>query len=272
MDSYNQNNYSGGFSEPQTGYNGQFNDGYNGQPQNYDDLAGGFESGNVVHTTMSQLKGLMAEEVINKSFLFMTAALLISAFSAYTARYTVLMWIASNPINLYVLFGAEIAVVLIANFAIRKNQPIVIGILYTIYAYLTGATVGIILMIYTAESVTAVFLITAIMFGVMSVYGLITKNDLSSIGSLLFMGLIGIIVAGVVNMFLRSSMIDMIVCIVGVLIFVGLTAYDAQKIKRMAATATAESTLTLALVGGFELYLDFVNLFLKLLRILGKRK
>ena len=245
------------------------------QPQVYDyaDFTGGFESGNTVSTPISKLRSLMAEKVIAQSFLFMFAALLITAFSAYTAPYYMLNWLMRGSFNLYILFGAEIAIVLISNAALAKNNAVLAGILYTVYSYLTGATLGIIFLAYTGQSVAAVFLMTAGMFGVMSVYGLVTKRDLSGMGSILMMGLVGIIIAGLVNIFLlHSSGLEFIISIVGVLIFTGLTAYDVQKIKERVAIATTDNTLTLALFGGFELYLDFINLFLKLLRLFGKRK
>ena len=277
MDSYNQ-------------YNGSGNDGFTGMQyqnmetgqqlgfdpqggQSYDDMTGGFESGNVVHTSISQLKSLMYEEVVAKSFIFMVAALLITAFAAFTARSFMLAWIVQNPFNLYILFIAEIVIVLVSNAVLKKNNVILAGVLYTVYSYLTGALIGIIMLAYTQRSVAGVFLMTAGMFGVMAVYGLITQRDLTSMGSLFMMGLVGIIIAGLVNGFiLKSTMVDFGISVVAVLIFVGLTAYDAQKIKHNVKFSTSENVNALALAGAFELYLDFINLFLRLLRLFGKRK
>ncbi|MBR6316057.1 MAG: Bax inhibitor-1/YccA family protein [Lachnospiraceae bacterium] len=272
---YNQNNTQGyttgndGFGPMQYDNGGFSNTTY----QNYDDMAGGFESGNAVQTPITKLKSLMFEEVIAKSFLFMVAALVITAFAAFTAPYYMLKWLMAGSFNLYILFGAELAIVLISNWALKKNNAILAGVLYTVYSYLTGATLGIIFLAYTGTSIAAVFLMTAGMFGVMAIYGLVTQRDLSSFSSILVMGLVGIIIASLVNLLLlHSGALEFIISIVGVLIFVGLTAYDTQKIKERVAIANEGNVLTLALAGAFELYLDFINLFLKLLRLFGKRK
>ncbi|MCR5283277.1 MAG: Bax inhibitor-1/YccA family protein [Lachnospiraceae bacterium] len=241
--------------------------------QSYEDLSGGFEAGNPVTTTLHQLKSLMFEEVIAKAFLFMVAALGITAFAAYSAPYFMLNWLVKNPFGLYLLFGAEIAIVLVSNSVLKKNNVVLAAVLYTIYSYLTGATIGIICLAYTGASVASVFLMTAGMFGVMAIYGLITKRDLSSLGSLFMMGLVGIIIAGLVNiLILHSSAVEFGISIVGVLIFVGLTAYDVQKLKNRVAFSDSSSVTAIAMAGAFELYLDFINLFLKLLRLFGKRK
>ena len=141
------------------------------------------------------------------------------------------------------------------------------------YSVLNGVTLASIFLVYTMSSIASTFFICAATFGVMSAYGAMTKTDLSSMGKLLFMGLIGLIIATLVNVFVGNSMLDLIISYVGVLVFVGLTAWDTQKIKMMLADADYmdESTQKLALIGALSLYLDFVNLFLYLLRIFGKR-
>ena len=148
-------------------------------------------------------------------------------------------------------------------------------ILFNIYAILTGFTLSVIFLAFTAESIATVFYITAGTFAGVSLYGYTTKKDLSSIGSYLMMGLIGLIIASVVNWFLHSEMLYWIVSYAGVAIFVGLTAYDTQKIKKMVQAYGCddmEMTNKVALIGALELYLDFINLLLYLLRIFGKRK
>ena len=267
---YNNQNNTDGY---ESGWR-QIDDNYSQtQYADYSDLTGGFESGNSVHTAMHQLKSLMYESVISRAFLFMVIALLITAFSAYTAPFLMISWLSRNPMNLYILFGLEIAIVLVSNVTLRKNNAILTACLFTAYSYINGATLGIILLVYTGTSVAAVFLMCAAMFGVMAVIGLVTQKDLSSFGNLLLMGLVGIIIASLVNVFLlHSSGLDLLISIVGVLLFVGLTAYDTQKIKRSVQYATTDNINTLALAGAFELYLDFINLFLDLLRLFGKRK
>ena len=219
-----------------------------------------------------QANTALAQKVIRNSFLFMIVALLITAYGAFSATDTFIYWMASGN-NFNIILFSELAIVLISNWAIRKNNAILAGILYVVYSYLTGALFSIILLAYTGSSIVSIFLITASLFAVMAVYGTVTKADLSSVGSICLMGLIGIIITSLVNMFLlHNSTVDTVICGIGVLIFVLLTAYDTQKIKRNAKYATNENALTLALCGAFELYLDFINIFLKLLRLFGKRK
>ena len=146
--------------------------------------------------------------------------------------------------------------------------------LFIFYSALSGVTLSTLLLIYTAESVASTFVITAGVFGVMAVYGYTTKKDLTGWGSFLFMGLIGIILASVVNMFMRSSAMGLVISYVGVLIFVGLTAYDVQKIKskNVLGNAGTEEDTKEAVIGALALYLDFINLFIMLLRITGSRR
>lgn len=263
------NNYYSNDNYGNSNYNSYDNQ-YNNFGYSQSDI--GFESGNPIVTEMNKIKVILAEEVISKSFLFMFAALLITALASVTTTIETAIFLLSG-INFYILLGIELVIVFVSEFAISKNKPIMAGILYVAYSYLNGVTLSIIFLAYTASSITQIFLITAVLFGIMAVYGLLTERDLSSVGNLLFMGLLGIIITSVVNLFvLHSTIIETGLCCIGVLVFVGLAAYDTQKIKRRVEMATDETVLTLALYGGFELYLDFVNLFLKLLRLFGKRK
>jgi uncharacterized protein len=141
------------------------------------------------------------------------------------------------------------------------------------YSVLNGITLSLIFYTYTASSIAFVFFISAAFFGFMSVYGLVTKTDLTSLGSLLFMGLIGIIIASVVNIFLRSSGLNWLISFVGVAVFLGLTAYDSQKIKNIHFSfAGTNKEKNVSIIGALTLYLDFINLFLFILRILGRRR
>jgi len=137
---------------------------------------------------------------------------------------------------------------------------------------LMGVTMSCIFLAYTQSSIASTFFITAGTFAVMSVYGFTTKKDLTSIGGLLIMALVGLIIASLVNYFLKSSMFDLIISCIGVLIFVGLTAYDTQKIKALMNQENTEENQKMAIVGSLMLYLDFINLFLFLLRIFGRRR
>lgn len=231
----------------------------------------GYNVGAPIPLSSKQLKYLAIPKVVSRAFLFMFAALLITAFAAFNTSYeTMVKLVASN--SFYFVVIAELVVVLISNYAISKNIPVLAGIMYVVYSYLTGMLISVIFLMYSMSSIFTVFLTTAIVFAVMAVYGMITKADLTSVGNICFMGLVGIVIASVVNIFiLQSSRIDLLISCIGVLIFVALTAYDVQKIKARALSATDQSTTTLALFSGFELYLDFVNLFLSILRISGSR-
>ncbi len=215
------------------------------------------------------------ENVFAQSFVFMAIALAITAFSA---------WYTSNsPSMLFFLFGggsgftimlfAEIAIVIAANFAISRNAVVPSAILFTLYSVVNGITLSSIILVYTETSIAATFFITAGMFGVMAIYGIVTKKNLSSIGSICMMALWGIIIASIVNMvFLHSSMMELVISIIGVIIFVGLIAYDVQKIKSLMRVTTTENITCIALLCALEIYLDFINLFLKLISIFGKRR
>ena len=148
-------------------------------------------------------------------------------------------------------------------------------ILFIVYSILNGVTMSMLFLIYTMSSIATTFFVTAGTFGAMALFGYATKKDLTRIGNLCIMGVIGLIIASLVNMFLHNSMMDLIISYVGVLLFVGLTAYDSQKIKQMLSgedIEVNETTQKIALMGALTLYLDFINLFLYLLRILGDRK
>lgn len=231
----------------------------------------GFNVGTPQPMTLKQLRYLTLPEVVAKSFLFMFAALLITAFAAFaTSRETAINLATSN--SFYIILIVELVVVLISNYALRKNNVALAGIMYVVYSYLTGMLFSVLFLIYDMPSITSVFLITATIFAVMSVYGMITKRDLSSIGNICLMAVTGIIITTLANTFiLKSSGLDFIVTCIGVLVFTVLTACNVQSIKDRANRATDESVNALALLGGFSLYLNFINIFLRVLRIFGYR-
>ncbi len=173
-----------------------------------------------------------------------------------------------------ILVIAQLGLVIGLSAAINKLSTTVATAMFFLYSALTGITLSSIFLVYTHESLTSTFVITAGTFGAMSFYGYLTKKDLTSMGNLAFMGLIGIIIASVVNIFVKSTFIYTATTYIGVLVFVGLTAYDAQKIKQMARFLNPESSEEQkgAIIGALRLYLDFINLFLMLLRLLGRRR
>jgi FtsH-binding integral membrane protein len=213
---------------------------------------------------------------LTKVYNWMAIALLVTGLVAYfTAGSEMLInAIVGNKILFYGLLIGEIALVGYISARINKISSYNATLLFLLYAVLNGLTFAVIFLVFTSESISSTFLITAGTFGAMSLYGYFTKSDLTKIGSLAIMALIGIIIASIVNMFLHSEMMYWIVTYLGVAIFIGLTAYDTQKLKRIAINGfeSEESMEKSAILGALTLYLDFINLFLFLLRIFGNRK
>lgn len=210
-------------------------------------------------------------------YLWMTLALAITGFTAmYIAKsYTFLEMIAQNSIMFWGLLIAEIGLVMYLSARIQRISFTTATLLFIAYSIVNGLTLSILFMVYTMSSIATTFFITAGTFGAMALFGYITKKDLTRIGSLCGMAVIGLIIAMVVNMFLHNSMMDMVISGIGVLVFVGLTAYDSQKIKQMLTgndIEINETTQKIALMGALTLYLDFINLFIYLLRLFGDRK
>ena len=214
--------------------------------------------------------------LMRKVYLWMTMALAITGITAYYVAHneTLLMAIYTNQVLFWGLVIAEFGLVIGLSAAINKLSLTVATLMFVIYSLINGATMSFIFLAYTASSVTNVFFITAGTFAAMAAFGYFTKADLTSLGKILMMALIGVIIATIVNIFTKSEGLTVILNYVGVLVFVGLTAYDSQKIKRMLLMApdAGESAQKLALLGALSLYLDFINLFLYLLRILGSRR
>ena len=186
---------------------------------------------------------------------------------------TLLQLIAGNPILFFGLILGELALVFTLSARVQKMQASTATAMFIVYSILNGLTLSVIFVAYTAASIASTFFICAGTFVACSVYGMTTKRDLTSWGGFLMMGLIGIIIASVVNIFVRSTAMTMIVSYIGVLVFVGLTAYDTQKLKHMALTQPSDIEAGVvrkgAIMGALSLYLDFINLFLMLLRIFG---
>jgi len=175
--------------------------------------------------------------------------------------------IFGNPVMIWVLLFAELGLVLFLSFRIMKMSPAAAASAFLVYSVLSGLTLSSIFFVYTQATIFQAFLTAAGMFGAMSIYGMVTKRDLTSWGAFFTMGLIGLLICMVVNMFLRSSALGFAVSVIGVVVFVGLTAYDTQKLKSYATAPQLRENL--AIYGALALYLDFVNLFLMLLRLFG---
>ena len=174
---------------------------------------------------------------------------------------------------MWVVMLAPLGVVFYMSFGIAKMSSSKAQAAFWVFAALMGASLSSIFLVYTGESITRVFFITAGTFAAMSIYGYTTKKDLTKLGSFLMMGLIGIIIASIVNIFMKSTMMYFVISIIGVLIFVGLTAYDTQKIKNMYLVSDSGEVMgKKAVMGALTLYLDFINLFIMLLRLFGQRR
>ena len=213
--------------------------------------------------------------LMRKVYLWMTMALAITGFTAYGVATSpgILQTIYANPAVMWGIIIAELILVITVSGAINRLSLSVATLLFIVYSVLNGALLSSVFLVYTASSVTTVFFITAGTFAAMALIGYTTKTDLSSMGKILLMALIGMIIATIVNLFVKSTGLELIISYIGVLVFVGLTAYDSQKIKQMLLQApdASEGAQKVALLGALSLYLDFINLFLYLLRIFGRR-
>ncbi len=215
--------------------------------------------------------------LLRSVYVWMTLALVITGFvSMYVAQsYQLISFIFGNKLALWGMLIAELAVVFYLSARINSISFTKATVMFIIYSILNGATLASIFLVYTMSSIASTFFVAAGTFGVMALYGYVTKSDLTRIGNICLMALIGLIIATFVSMFWQNSMLQMIITYAGVILFVGLTAYDSQKIKRLLTAdgiEVTEETQKIALLGALTLYLDFINLFLYLLRLLGDRK
>lgn len=220
-------------------------------------------------TNASTFKVLM-----RKVYLWMTLALMITGITAAGVANSpnILALIYSSQVVMWGIIIAEFGLVIYISARLEKLSLSTATTLFALYSILNGVMLSSIFLLYSTAIISKVFFITAGTFSVTALYGYATKKDLSSLGNILFMALIGLVIATVVNVFMKSAMFDLILSYIGVIIFVGLTAWDSQKIKHMMMVQqdADESAQKLALIGALSLYLDFINLFLYLLRIFGR--
>ena len=209
-----------------------------------------------------------------KVYNYMGSALLLSGIVAYAVANTpALMQLIFGTPLMWVVMLAPLGMVFFLSARIEKMSVTTAQTTFWIFAALMGASLASIFVIYTQTSIVRVFMITAVTFGAMSLWGYTTKKDLSGLGSFCMMGLIGIIVASLVNLFIQSSMMHWVISVIGVLVFTGLTAYDTQKIKEMYLVSDGQVVMgKKAIMGALRLYLDFINLFIMLLHLFGNRE
>jgi FtsH-binding integral membrane protein len=204
---------------------------------------------------------------------YMAGGLALTGIVAYAAAVSgFYQSIAGTPL-IWVVMLAPLGFVLALSFGVERMSAATATVLFWVYAAVMGLSLGGIFLVYTGTSIARVFFITAATFGAMSLYGYTTRSDLSGFGSFLLMGLIGIIIASIVNIFLGSSALQFAISIIGVIVFVGLTAYDTQRIKQTYLESdTGEIATKKAVLGALALYLDFINLFMMLLHLFGQRR
>lgn len=212
--------------------------------------------------------------VFRQVYIWMSLALFITGITALIVanNNSLIYSLMSNQLLFWVLIIGEVVMVAVLAARIHKLSLATATVMFIAYSIINGVTMSLLFLLYTSESIASTFFITAGTFGAISAYGYFTKKDLSSLGSILIMALVGILIASLVNIFLESSTLYWIISYVGVAIFVGLTAYDTQKIKESIMNSDVnETAYKIALMGALELYLDFINLFIYLLRIFGDR-
>ena len=204
----------------------------------------------------------------------MCVGLVITAGTAWLIAGTpaIVVAIATNRLLFWVLMGSQLGLVFVLAARVDKLASSTAAMLFVLYSALTGVTISFVLLAYTGESVASTFLVTAGMFGGLAAYGTLTKSSLAGWGSFLFMGLVGVVLASVVGIFWQSDALQFVISFIGVIVFSGLAAYDAQRLKAMALTSPGGQTGSYAIVGALALYLDFINLFLFLLRFTGSRR
>ena len=219
-------------------------------------------------------RGVNLQSIMRQVYVWMGAGTLLTAAVAYLTVNSGLIRLAANPIILLGTVIAELALVMGISFGFNRISAMTATMLFLLYAALNGFTLSLVLLAFTTASIAGAFVATGALFGAMSIIGYTTRVDLSKMGTYLMMALIGLLIAMVVNIFISSGPLDLIISVVGVLLFTALTAYDTQRIGRMAAQmdAQGEAGAKLSIFGALKLYLDFINMFLFILRLVGRRR
>jgi len=209
-----------------------------------------------------------------KVYLWMFVGLFITAGTAFAVASSpaLVETFILNRMLFWILALGQLGLVFFLSSRISTMTPITAAGLFMLYSAMVGVTTSVILFIYTASSIFSTFAITAGMFGAMALFGTVTKRSLAGVGQFMFMGLIGLIIAMVVNIFMANSALDFVISVIGIIVFTGLTAWDAQRLKHMATVLPEGQVNSYAVVGALSLYLDFINLFFMLLRLMGGRR
>lgn len=211
---------------------------------------------------------------LSKVYGWMFLGLLVTAVTAFGVASSprLIELVILNRLVFWAIVIAQFGLVLYLSARVEHLAPMTAAGLFTLYSALVGVTTSVILLAYTGTSVVSTFIITAGMFGAMAIFGTVTKRSLAGVGQFLFMGLIGVIIASIVGLFWQNGALQFVISVVGVLVFTGLTAWDAQRLKQMAVSLPDGRVGSFAIVGALSLYLDFINLFFFLLRFTGSRR
>jgi FtsH-binding integral membrane protein len=213
---------------------------------------------------------------MRRVYLWMTLGLLLTGTVAFLVSSTPLLYVVANPIVFFGALIAELIFVIVLSARVMRMSPATAVGIFLVYAALNGVTMSLVFAIYTSSSIAITFFVTACLFGAMSIVGYTTTIDLTRLGGFLLMALIGLIIGSIANFFFASSALYWILTYVGIIIFIGLTAYNTQRVKRMTLSALQQGDALMeqriGIIGALSLYLDFVNLFLLLLRLSGRRR
>ena len=242
---------------------------YSNQYSNYSNA--GASTGEYAAPYSNQNLDTKVQNVMAKTFAFMFAVLLVTAVSAYaTAESNLIYKLIQSNVMWFGIIIVEFVTVIAAQVAMKKNNVAMSAIMLLVYSIVNGMTLSIIFLVYELGSIVTMFVLASAVFGVLAIFGLVTKRDLSALGSVGIMALTGVILLSIFNIFAKSSGLSLALAAVGLAVFIGLTAYDVQKIKALAKQNTNNSTTVLAMFGALMLYLDLVNIFLYLLRLFGR--
>jgi FtsH-binding integral membrane protein len=228
----------------------------------------------VVSPQLADVRDERVGAFLSKVYGWMFFGLLVTAMTAFgvASSPAIIEIVFGNRLVFWILLIAQLGLVFYLSARVDKVAPTTAAGLFILYSALTGVTSSVILLLYTGASITSTFIITAGMFGATAVFGTVTKRSLAGMGQFLFMGLIGLILASIVGLFWQSGALQFVISVVGVLVFTGLTAWDAQRLKQMAVALPDGRIGAYAVVGALSLYLDFINLFFFLLRFTGSRR
>lgn len=225
-------------------------------------------------TMAADVRDARISAFLGRVYAWMFLGLLVTTGTAFVIASSPLLidtLLRNRPLIWLLIFG-QLGLVWFISARVEKISPATAGVLFMVYSASVGITTSIIFLVYTATSLVSTFVVTAGMFGALALFGTFTKKSLAGVGQFMFMGLIGLVIALIVNLFLQSDVVDFVISVVGVLVFTGLTAWDAQRMKQMAVALPDGRVGSFAIVGALSLYLDFINLFFFLLRFMGGRR